>query len=718
MTYFPVQSPYNLFSDTDGEPLESGYIYIGKVNQNPITNPLTVSWDIAGLYPAAQPIRTIGGYPDRNGSPGVIFINGFDSDSYSIIIQDKHQRLVFSSYDVVSDGFSVRSNVNTIGDLRGVTFFQSPIYVRGHTTIGDGGNDMFEWIGGAAPATYSDDGGTVILPTGGDGSGAFLRQYKPYVSVRDFGATGDGTTDDTANILAALESAAASNRTLFFPIGDYIVSDTIPLDDGSSSFYGVFVEGEDIHGCRILFQPATSTTPCFTMIGGSGDHTNKGIKNLTIVPDTGFSGDGVGLFINGQDFARVSDFVVEDLNYGIRVTNTTAGTFSEFNSFFRVRLVNNVYGIAFERNGGDASFHGNRLYDFEINIPDGGYGIYIAGISGSAFLYNCYFRVNLFGGTGTRTGIYVDNNNTDHNFGFITCEATIYLESTATGEFHFRGGFENLGTINYTVVNDGSFKFDNIRNNSNYTDANISSYSPLPLPPSTVDRDGNGDFPCIHRVAGTNIESVAIASYNFAGNGLFVGGIPLSGKLEDFVLGAYLWRNGFKLETHSTAGFKIKADGIEYFQVYNGDMIGPSIDNTFNAGNATYRYKEVFAVSGAINTSDEREKQDFTALTESERKVAIKIKGLIKKYKFISAVEKKGDNARWHIGVIAQEIVTAFESEGLNAFEYGAVCYDKWDSKEEKRDEVTGDIIQEKMEAGDRYSIRADELLFFMMSAL
>ena len=100
MTYYPVSSPYPIFSDDDGTPLEDGYIYIGEAYQNPITNPITISWDNAGLYPIAQPIRTISGYPDRNGSPGTIHINSGTYAYYSIMVQDKNGETVYSNSNV------------------------------------------------------------------------------------------------------------------------------------------------------------------------------------------------------------------------------------------------------------------------------------------------------------------------------------------------------------------------------------------------------------------------------------------------------------------------------------------------------------------------------------------------------------------------------------------------------------------------------------------
>ena len=80
------------------------------------------------------------------------------------------------------------------------------------------------------------------------------------------------------------------------------------------------------------------------------------------------------------------------------------------------------------------------------------------------------------------------------------------------------------------------------------------------------------------------------------------------------------------------------------------------------------------------------------------------------KYKFNDAVEKKGDGARWHIGVIAQQIKEAFESEGLDPFAYGILCYDEWSAEEEVLDE-NGVILNKKRDSGNRYGIRYEEAL-------
>lgn len=50
-----------------------------------------------------------------------------------------------------------------------------------------------------------------------------------YVSVRAFGAKGDGTTDDTVAIRAARDAAKTSGQPLYFPAGTYLVSGCIQL---------------------------------------------------------------------------------------------------------------------------------------------------------------------------------------------------------------------------------------------------------------------------------------------------------------------------------------------------------------------------------------------------------------------------------------------------------------------------------------------------------
>lgn len=91
MTYYAITAQYPIFTDLDGTPLENGYIYIGTQGNNPITNPQTAYWDDDLLYPTAQPIRTLAGAPNRNGSPNQLYC----ADNFSILIQDKNGNQVY-----------------------------------------------------------------------------------------------------------------------------------------------------------------------------------------------------------------------------------------------------------------------------------------------------------------------------------------------------------------------------------------------------------------------------------------------------------------------------------------------------------------------------------------------------------------------------------------------------------------------------------------------
>lgn len=92
-----IQSPLPQFFDLDGSALDAGYVYIGTAGANPETTQIAVFWDAAGTQPAAQPLRTVGGYVARDGTPSQAFYNATD---FSITVRDRTQRLVFSSRSV------------------------------------------------------------------------------------------------------------------------------------------------------------------------------------------------------------------------------------------------------------------------------------------------------------------------------------------------------------------------------------------------------------------------------------------------------------------------------------------------------------------------------------------------------------------------------------------------------------------------------------------
>jgi hypothetical protein len=131
------------------------------------------------------------------------------------------------------------------------------------------------------------------------------------------------------------------------------------------------------------------------------------------------------------------------------------------------------------------------------------------------------------------------------------------------------------------------------------------------------------------------------------------------------------------------------------------NAIGVSNDNTISLGSASATFKDIYATDTTINTSDRNKKQDIQDLSEAERQVATACKGLIKKYKWRSAVESKGGDARWHFGIIAQELEQAFTDYNLDAGDYGVFV----------KEEVEVDGVVEVHRA-----VRYNELLAFIIA--
>jgi len=190
MSALSIQPTYPIFTESDGLPLENGYIWIGTANLDPQGNPINVYWDAALTQSAGQPIRTINGYPSRSGTPARLYV---DSD-YSIRVQNSKGSMVYSA-PAATERYSdvVISGVNA----------EDVIYDPPFT--------------GAVETNVE----------------AKLAQI---ISVKDFGAVGNGVADDTAAIQAGIDAVIAQGGgKLTIPAGKYLVSSTLNIE-GTNSF--------------------------------------------------------------------------------------------------------------------------------------------------------------------------------------------------------------------------------------------------------------------------------------------------------------------------------------------------------------------------------------------------------------------------------------------------------------------------------------------------
>lgn len=156
-----VTEPFPIFYDDDGTPLENGMIYVGQVNQDPRANPVVVYTDFARTIPIAQPIRTLNGRPAFQGAPINLYIA---ETEYSIAIQNRFGTPIVSAPD-------------------------GSAFVTSRELAASGGSDLVGFIqsgAGAVARTVQD-------------------KLRETFTAEDFGAVGDGVTDDTAAIQSMLD---------------------------------------------------------------------------------------------------------------------------------------------------------------------------------------------------------------------------------------------------------------------------------------------------------------------------------------------------------------------------------------------------------------------------------------------------------------------------------------------------------------------------------
>ena len=171
-----------------------------------------------------------------------------------------------------------------------------------------------------------------------------------------------------------------------------------------------------------------------------------------------------------------------------------------------------------------------------------------------------------------------------------------------------------------------------------------------------------------------------------------------------------------KINTHQTNGdgyFSIgnKGSGLRFIDYQTTKNITPynvqynvDSDNIIDLGATNARFDDIYATNATIQTSDRNEKQSIEELSEAETRVAVACKGLLRKFRWNSAVEAKGDEARTHFGIIAQDLQAAFEAEGLDAGDYAMFTSSTW----------TNDEGVEQTRLGVRYA----ELLAFIIGGI
>lgn len=342
------------------------------------------------------------------------------------------------------------TNFNSVATVVGVSNSLSSIAVVNNTNVsvggyrvnGDGGGGFFYGITGQPAGTYTNNGGTVIIPSVGitDGSAAWVREPTENINVKFFGAYGDGVHDDTVAIQAAISATQALGQgTVFFPAGTFNISNTITIQN-----IPVCLLGSGSGQQNSQFSPSTFGTKLnwvgpnyLTMVYFVDLKSSFGMQKFMISCNNSAS---FGLYLNNVQRGIFEDNSIFDyLNYGLTLNaNSSWGgdqacDWNTFKSFMLYSSNGSTHGIHVTGNGSYNSAHNtfinmlinyggassvgimleygdnNSFYDTYIfkNPASGGPGVYFKKSGpGSTFPINNYF-FHLQAGTG---GAYFESN--------------------------------------------------------------------------------------------------------------------------------------------------------------------------------------------------------------------------------------------------------------------------------------------------------------------
>ena len=147
--------------------------------------------------------------------------------------------------------------VASVADLRAVSSSQVTfIFVESYYGVGpDGGGGNYEVIS-LTSSGYTDNGGTIIIAN--DGAVWKLISTNK-ISVKQFGAKGDGSTDDTS----AFASALSNVNNLYIPLGKYVITNQLTKTFDTTVTQvsnGFSITGDGMGASQIVFRNGSGLT--------------------------------------------------------------------------------------------------------------------------------------------------------------------------------------------------------------------------------------------------------------------------------------------------------------------------------------------------------------------------------------------------------------------------------------------------------------------------
>ena len=245
---------------------------------------------------------------------------------------------------------------------------------KGYTTQGDNGDAVYRIV---AAATGTDDGGSYHDLSGISGQAELL--YSGKTNVRQFGVTGNGTTDDTTKIQAAIDFVESlGGGIVYLPFGRYVVSTTLTVQVSNIQLVG---DGWD----SVIISKVLTAIPTITFGDAVSTFLGMGIRDLRV------TGEWVdGTFVNGgssetylvkanecTEFKMVNCKINLSANSGVHLSGCENPTVTR--SSFRDNLDKGLY-----QSKSDDLNHTGPLSRIYANMfkDNGNYGIHLTTGSG------------------------------------------------------------------------------------------------------------------------------------------------------------------------------------------------------------------------------------------------------------------------------------------------------------------------------------------------
>lgn len=501
------------------------------------------------------------------------------------------------------------------------------------------------------------------------------------VNVVDYGATGDGTTDDTS----AVQAAIATGQSVFFPKGTYLISDQLTVETTGQMLVG--------DGLQTVIKNST-TSDIIIYVGGSSNVDKVQIKDLTI---EGNALTTYGLKVQGNDdsLSAARNGVVENVYFDNISTGAAVYLSAWVWRFVGVKIIStNFEGFIIGDGCNSTMFDNVYITGCEGSaIRDSSYGGLTFGTAGLSFIgcviqnsgvstgckgmvslleprgisfYTCYFENVRDNGPVTSDVSYVEigrteftANDTYVNIGTVDAPFLTVTGSIADIDIN---GMYIVDTMSTLVVNNGDNNYIKI-NGIDYSTSN----------PTYVDDNGSD----------TRIETT---SRRTTSSNKIISG-PVSYQVSNSIIN-YNNTNlaGFGILTPTAAVHARNAGGTA-FKGYR-----PTTSNTADlsqlasdvGGTDTTVWKvegngNTYNITGTYGTiSDINLKQDIASAGSQWSD----IKSLeVVNYKLNSLVETMGDDAPSFIGVIAQQLegdgmsglVSTDEETGIKAVKYSVL---------------------------------------------